>query len=141
MYEEHGPASGNLIKSYQLRYLDDLPKEERQGVSFPPNGVSLLAEVIHSGHRIAERTKSFPPLTFGYTQFEPEKRTYETFTAVGNALPERALNGSEYEIIDLHGYGLPDVLQTSTAGFRYWQLRALKSGLSLVAVSICEVGE
>ena len=121
VHEVNGPAGGNLVKSYQLRYLDDLQEHERQGASLPLNGVSLLTEVILSGHRKAEEPRSFPPLTFRYTRFEPEKRTYETFSAQGGDLPERALNNPEYEPVDLHGYGLPDVLHTSQAGFRYWR--------------------
>ena len=121
IHEEAGPAGGRLIKAYRLRYLDDLPEQERGGAALPLNGVSHLAQAILTGYREGEEPKSFPPLTFGYSRFEPEKRRYETFTGRGNYLPERALNQPAYELVDLHGLGLPDVIHTSAAGYRYWR--------------------
>jgi RHS repeat-associated protein len=121
VHEENGPVDGQLIKSYQLQYLEDLTEQERSGEPLPANGVSLLSQVICTGHRADQEPKSFPPLTFHYSRFEPEARKYETFTAQGDYLPERALNQPDYELVDLHGYGLPDVIHTSSSGFRYWR--------------------
>jgi RHS repeat-associated protein len=120
VHEHTSLAAGQLTKAYQLHYLDQMVKTESKGAGLPLNEVSLLAEVTVTGYRDGE-LESFPPLTFNYTSFEPEKRKYENFSANGSYMPECALNDSEYELIDLHGFGLPDVIHASRSGFRYWR--------------------
>lgn len=121
LHENDGPPSGVLTKAYSFLYLDELPGAQSRGAVSPLNKVSLLAEITRTGYRDLNETESMPPLKLQYTSFEPEKKQYETFSAPGGYLPERALNAAEYELIDLHGYGLPDVVHTSPAGFRYWR--------------------
>jgi hypothetical protein len=121
VHEHNSPLAGQLTKAYHLRYLDELSETERQGVTLPLNGVSLLAAITLTGYQPGEPPAALPPLTFNYTRFKPENRKYETFTAEGGYVPERALNAGEYELVDLHGYGLPDVIQTAPTGFRYWR--------------------
>lgn len=119
--EKDDPAAGRLIRSYRIRYLDELPAEEMQGRKLPPNGVSLPAEITVTGWEDDGETESMPPLSLQYTSFEPEKKKYEIFSARGDYLPERALNDPEYELVDLHGFGLPDIIHASANGFRCWR--------------------
>jgi RHS repeat-associated protein len=121
VHEVDGPSSGQLIKAYRLKYLDEIPGTERRENELPLNNVSLLANVTLTGYKNTAETESLPPLEFQYTKFAPENKKYEIFTAQGDYLPEKALNTPDYELIDLHGYGLPDVIQTSAEGFRYWR--------------------
>jgi RHS repeat-associated protein len=124
--EQNGPPAGTLIKSYRIRFLDELSEPERRGETLPLNAVSLLAEITVTGHRDEQGTasaKSFPPLAFRYTRFEPEKRRYESFTAPDGELPPRSLAASDLALIDLHGCGLPDVLESLPSSWRYWRNR------------------
>ncbi|MEN3539328.1 SpvB/TcaC N-terminal domain-containing protein [Microbispora sp. ZYX-F-249] len=109
-------ADDVLIRSYRLRYVTD---------DMPLNLVSLLAGITMTGHRTDSRgrvlTRSMPPLTFGYTAFRPGHASFETFSADGGDGPDRALDHEEYELVDLHGGGLPDVVHTSAEGVRYWR--------------------
>lgn len=121
LQEDDGPPSGILSKTYSFQYLDELPMLQRRGTVLPLNRVSLLAKITLTGYRDLNETEWMPPLEFQYTNFDPENKQYETLSAQGGYLPERALNTPEYELIDLHGYGLPDIVHTSPAGFRYWR--------------------
>lgn len=98
-----------LIRSYELKYQQA-----------PFSSTSLLTEVILHGHRNGV-TESFPPLTFGYTDFDPTKRKYEIFFAQCDYLPEKSLSDPNYELIDLFGNGLPGIIHTSPTGYRYWR--------------------
>jgi RHS repeat-associated protein len=98
-----------IIRSYELNYQQA-----------PFSNTSLLTEVILHGHRNGV-TESFPPLTFGYTDFNPTKRKYEIFSAQCDYLPEKSLSDPNYELIDLHGNGLPGIIHTSPTGYRYWR--------------------
>ena len=84
------------------------------------SNVSLLTEVTLRGHR-AGNTESFPPLTFGYTEFDPTRRQYESFSASCTYLPTKSLSDPNYELVDLDGSGLPGVLHTGPTGHRYWR--------------------
>ena len=121
VHDEASSAIGQLAKGYRLRYQDELSPTERQGEALPLNGISLLATVTLTGYQGGTTPESLPPLAFHYTRFITENKRYETFHAKGNALPDRALNTPDYELIDLHGYGLPDVIHTAPTGFRYWR--------------------
>ncbi|EHQ91153.1 SpvB/TcaC N-terminal domain-containing protein [Desulfosporosinus youngiae] len=120
-HEQDSPPAGVLTKSYSFQYLDELSETEARKAVLPRNRVSLLAKITLTGYGNLNETESMPALEFQYTGFEPEKKHYETFAAPAAHLPERALNAPEYELIDLHGYGLPDVVHTSPSGFRYWR--------------------
>jgi RHS repeat-associated protein len=61
-----------------------------------------------------------PPLTFGYTRFEPEGRNF--FPLTGEEMPPLSLASPDYELADLFGNGLPDVLQLNGVA-RYWRNR------------------
>ena len=107
-----------LVRVYRLVYLDQRGSPIEQ---LPLNGVSLLSQVLVEGHDGEER-ESLPPLEFGYTAFEPSQRRYQPFDG---SRPERSLGHPEYELVDLFGNGLPDVLEFNEQ-VRYW--RNLGSG-------------
>jgi RHS repeat-associated protein len=106
------------VREYRFTYSAD-----------PYNGVSLLQKLDIIGFDDAgkpyedddphaEYPKQLPPLTFGYTQFEPEKRRFGVVE--GRDLPTRALGAADMELVDLHGGGLPDILEMNGT-VRYWR--------------------
>jgi RHS repeat-associated protein len=107
-----------LVRTYRLVYLDErgLPLEQ-----LPPNAASLLSQVLVAGHD-GDRTESLPPLEFGYTAFEPEKRRYQPLGGALGSRPERSLGHPEYELVDLFGNGLPTVVEFNDQ-VRYWRNR------------------
>ena len=62
-----------------------------------------------------------PPVTFKYSEFRPHEQRYQSLTAQGNDMPPLALNDPNMALVDLFGDGLPDVLHSGPAGFRYWR--------------------
>jgi RHS repeat-associated protein len=105
-----------LVRSYQLIYMDQVPGEEH---FVPRNGVSLLRRIRVVGHD-GDDTEELPPLEFGYTAFEPEKRRYLPFSGVSDQVPDRSLAHPEYELADLFGNGLPSVVQIN-GQTSYWR--------------------
>jgi hypothetical protein len=79
--------------------------------------VSLLSQIEVVGHD-STQTEALPPLEFGYTRFEPEKRDF--FPLAGKDLPARSLADPNLELVDLFGNGLPDVLEMNGT-VRYWR--------------------
>lgn len=103
-----------LTRTYHLVYLDQR--------GFPPeqllrNGLSFLSQVRVEGHDGAT-SEVLPPLEFGYTRFEPEKRTFSPIT--GPDMPPGSLAHPDYELADLFGNGLPAILQMN-GSVRYWR--------------------
>ncbi len=95
------------VREYRFKYETD-----------PHNGVSLLKQIEvvgfdDAGTPVAE----LPPLEFGYTRFEPERRKFEPMTG---DLPASSLANSGVEIVDLFGHGLPDILEMN-GSVRYWR--------------------
>jgi RHS repeat-associated protein len=82
----------------------------------PLNGVSLLRQVELVGFDGVDR---LPPLEFGYTRFEPDRRR-DLFPVTGPDAPPASLSRPDYELADLTGDGLPDVLQMHGTA-RYWR--------------------
>jgi len=93
--------------------------------------LSLLAAVTVRGYRKDEtnqwRIAEMPPLEFKYSSFEPGKQRYQSIAARGDDLPPFSLLHPDYAMVDLQGDGLPDILETSSNGFRHW--RNLGGGL------------
>lgn len=61
-----------LVRTYHLHYLGE------RGLSsdrLPLNGISLLDQITVEGHD-GSKSESLPPLEFGYTRFEPTKRSF-----------------------------------------------------------------
>jgi hypothetical protein len=96
------------IRTYAFEYGND-----------PYNGLSLLRRVKVIGYDDQNQVvEELPPLEFGYTTFEPQKRKFEPIT--GPDLPPGSLGRPEYELADLIGNGLPDVLEMNGT-IRYWR--------------------
>ena len=125
---EEGKQPG-LVKSYDFAYK----QAEYNRTSFL-HSVTLKGyrdkeagdnpgDVLEDGTIITEnyRLQSFPTLEFGYTEFEPKNKKYQNITANCDLLPEKGLTDTDYELIDLNGYGLPGIIQTSRTGYRYWR--------------------
>ena len=113
--DENQKGLYHLVKSYNLEYNKCKPFVENDY-----SNLSLLTSVTLLGYR-GSKKNSFPPLEFGYTEFWPEFRKYENFKAPSGSLPDRPLSDPNYELIDLTGNGLPDVVHTGRYGYRFWK--------------------
>ncbi|MEO8290038.1 MAG: SpvB/TcaC N-terminal domain-containing protein [Gaiellaceae bacterium] len=111
------------IRTYELTYLDD-----RHGVAgevLPPNRVSLLAGFAVLGHEdnsptvLGAAVSETPQLLLDYTHFNPEKRS---LSAIDGDLPAKSLAQPGYDLVDLTGDGLPDIVELNGAT-RYWRNR------------------
>ncbi len=103
-----------LTRTYHLIYLD---QQSTPAQSLPLNEASLLHQVRVEGHDGAQ-SEFLPPLEFRYTQFTPN--TQKFFPITGPDLPSGSLARSEYELADLLGNGLPDILEMNGT-VRYWR--------------------
>jgi hypothetical protein len=103
-----------LTRTYHFVYLDQRADSKARA---PLNSVSLLSQIKVVGHA-GDRTEELPPLEFGYSQFEPEKRDF--FPITGKDLPAQSLASPDTELVDLTGNGLPDILQMNGV-VRYWR--------------------
>jgi RHS repeat-associated protein len=111
----HGERS-TLTHTYRFIYLDQVAGEESL---LPVNGTSLLDRLEVIGHD-GENQESLPPLEFGYTSFQPRKADL-----VPLSVPDMAplsLADPDYELVDLFGNGLPDILEMKDT-VRYWRNR------------------
>jgi len=119
-------APSHLIQSYDLAYAqDDL------------SNVSLLAEVVHRGYATLREggpamaqyrhrqtnlyVKSFPPLSLKYSRFDPRSRKIVPLRFDCARPPEKSLADPDFELVDLYGNGLPDIVHTTTAGYYCWR--------------------
>jgi RHS repeat-associated protein len=118
VHEENGPPEGQLVKAFELRFLDELSEQERGGSPLPLNGVSLLHQVRVVGYD-GPTQEALPPLEFGYTPFEPGDRR-DFFPVTGPDLPSGSLAQPDYALVDLLGNGLPDILELNGTA-RYWR--------------------
>ena len=103
-----------LVRSTDLGYRDD-----------PATFLSFLTSVTVVGYRrdaSGEYTSSsMPPVTFGYSEFRPQEQRYQSLAARGGDMPPAELGDAQFALVDLFGDGLPDVVQTSPSGIRYWR--------------------
>jgi RHS repeat-associated protein len=105
-----------LVRVYRFVYNDELGMPaERQ----PLNAVSLLSQIIVEGHDGAE-VETLPPLEFNYSAFEPSRQQFVDFSADRGFLPPKSLADPQFELVDLFGNGLPDVVQVD-GQVRYWR--------------------
>jgi RHS repeat-associated protein len=89
------------VKEYSLRYIEDEKTHS-----------SLLAGVALFGFETSgQRSPSLPELKLDYSQFHPDQRDHRRFFAVRGQLPARSLADGNLELVDLHGQGLPDILE------------------------------
>lgn len=101
-----------LARTVGLSYADQQPGDQA-----PASRLSLLARVQVTGHDGAA-TQSLPPLTLRYTRFAPARRQFDPVG--GGDTPIGVIAGSDHELIDLLGRGLPDVVQLGAVA-RYWR--------------------
>lgn len=105
-----------VVRDYNFVYLDQRPEMQH---SLPLNGVSLLSQFAVVGYdNVGVQTQELPPLEFGYTPFEPKGRKF--FPITGPDMPPASLAHPQYEVADLFGNGLPDVLEMNGM-VRYWR--------------------
>jgi RHS repeat-associated protein len=109
----------NLIRRYKLFYLDQLVEQGDVPVkNLPINGVSLLSRIEVTGHKEGKK-ESLPPLTFDYSRFIPEKTDLTHLE--GKDLPPLNLAHPGYDLVDLFGNGLPDIIEMNGGYARYWR--------------------
>jgi len=94
------------VKTCHFNYLQELPL----------NGCSLLANVGVEGHD-GDLSEWMPPLEFGYSAFKPSAHSLQEITG---KIPLLSLAQPGYELTDVTGNGLPDLLQMDGTGSRYW---------------------
>jgi hypothetical protein len=105
-----------LTRVYRFRYQDEL---DDAATALPNNGASLLRRVETEGVD-GDKREALPPLDFAYSGFDPSKRIYRALAGVGDSIPERSLAHPDFELADLFGRGLPDVVQIGDVS-RYWR--------------------
>ena len=113
------PSQPTLVRTYQLIYLDERVGVADEGLPkslLPLNDISLLSQVKVVGHDGSEM-EELPPLEFGYTQFNPDRRD---LTPLTGELPTQSLSDPNVDIADVFGNGLPDLIQTNGT-VRYWR--------------------
>jgi RHS repeat-associated protein len=103
-----------VVKAYRFAYTQA-----------PFNGASLLTRVdvvgIDEQAPPDQREQALPPLTFDYSGFDPTGRRFEPVTGAG--LPTGSLADPTLTLVDLHGFGLPDILELAHQTRRYWRNR------------------
>ncbi|HKP39167.1 MAG TPA: SpvB/TcaC N-terminal domain-containing protein, partial [Pyrinomonadaceae bacterium] len=115
--ETHTHADvSRLVRVYHLIYLDQRPGFENL---LPLSGVSLLSLIRVTGHD-EDQTEELAPLEYSYSTFNPKGRRF--FPLEGRDLPPRSLAHPDFDLADLFGRGLPDVLQMNGV-VRYWRNR------------------
>ncbi len=87
------------------------------------NGVSLLTRLDVVGVDDTAGPPQFealPPLTFGYSPFDPSRRRFRPVE--GSGLPSGGLGDPAMAFVDLRGRGLSDIVELGTSP-RYWSNR------------------
>ena len=111
--EIHSDSGTDLLaRTLTLGYADQQP-----GHQAPINALSLLVSVQLTGHD-GTATEAMPPVTLDYTAFSPTGRQFAPVG--GGTTPIGVIAGSDHELVDLLGRGLPDVVQLNGVA-RYWR--------------------
>jgi RHS repeat-associated protein len=99
------------VRKYEFTYIND-----------GHNAASRLKGVNVVGFDDAgAEARELPPLEFGYSSFQPEDSKRPDFYSIqGLDLPAVSLANPDFELVDLFGSGLPDVLQMNGV-VRYWR--------------------
>ena len=83
------------------------------------NGLSRLEQIQRTGFDSTGSSESLPPLRFSYSAFQPAQRKMQSVQVP--QLPQGALLLPQFELVDVTGKGLPDILQLGGGIARYWQ--------------------
>ncbi len=110
LVETHADAD-RKVRKYEFKYAED-----------GHNAASRLTRVDIVGFDDAgNEARELPPLGFGYSDFKPEvKKRRDFYPVQGPDLPIFSLANPDYELVDLFGNGLPDILQMNGV-VRYWR--------------------
>ncbi len=111
----HFPELGGptLVKATRLDYSENAHIR-----------LSMLTAAAVHGYRVQEGRyvhQELPPISFGYSSFRPTEQRYQSLEFEGGEAPALPLSDPDTELVDLFGNGLPDIVQSSTSGFRYWR--------------------
>ncbi|MDP3146533.1 MAG: SpvB/TcaC N-terminal domain-containing protein [Bacteroidota bacterium] len=98
-------ASLIKTKTYHFKYPAELPL----------NGATMLESVMVEGHNGSEN-EGMPPLNFSYSLFDPVKRDLKE---ISGPFPVNSIAEPGFELVDITGNGLPDLLQLNGVA-RYW---------------------
>jgi RHS repeat-associated protein len=109
----HADAS-RVARIYRFEYADAIDPGAAAA-----NGSSILRRITVEGVD-GEVREALPPLDFLYTGFDPRRRVYQPMSAPSGPVPERSLAHPDFELADLFGRGLPDVVQIGDTA-RYWR--------------------
>jgi hypothetical protein len=130
------PSDDLLLRTYELQYVDDRVRAgELSEASLPRNSASLLSTIQVVGHD-GDRRQKMSPLEFGYTQFDPGRRRFQSVRAVNGLMPPKSLADPDFEMVDLFGNGLPDIVQMNGVA-QFW--RNLGGGLFDTPRTMAEV--
>jgi len=103
-----------LVRSTDLAYRLD-----------PETQMSLLASAAVTGYRRTTdgtyHAATIPATTFQYSELRIEHRRYRALRAIGDDGPAATLDQPGIALVDLFGDGLPDVVQSTPVGLRYWR--------------------
>ena len=87
-------------------------------------GLSMLARVEQRGFRKAEdgdyAHEDLPPLTLGFTPFDPAGQAYSELVVANGGLIPGAVGDGDYLPVDLDGEGLPGILYSERGLTLYW---------------------
>ena len=85
------------------------------------NDLSLLTRVNIVGFDDdGVEARELPPLDFAYSDFQPGDQTRRDFFPLTGELPANSLADPNFDLVDLFGHALPDILELNGTA-RYWR--------------------
>ncbi len=107
-----------LVKSMNFTYTNDKNTQ-----------ISMLTQARIFGYRKDPDdnkrylSKSMPPVSFKYSEFNPSEQHYQPVDAKAGDFPPSSLKDPGFALMDIHGDGLPDILGTEKGRYQFWQNR------------------
>ncbi len=86
--------------------------------------LSMLVAIKVTGYRKegnTYRSSEMPPVSFKYSEFNPQERKSQSILAKTDDLPPYAFSNPDFSFFDLYGDALPDLLQTNDQNYYYWR--------------------